>query len=124
MYLGEKIRFERKRRHMMQKELANLLGVKLNCISKWEIGRVVNVPAYRLSALSDVFHVPVSYFVDDDIPVGATTVQHAKSEGAYDDRTLELVKVFSGMTETGQKEALRLVTDLSYVPRFSLAYRA
>lgn len=67
MTTAEKIRYQRKKAGMTQAELGEKLGVRLAAVSKWELGRVYDIPASKLRALSTIFDVPVSYFVDDDV---------------------------------------------------------
>ncbi len=64
MTTGEKIKQLRKRENLTQEALGRLLGVQKNAISKWERGRVENVPADKLRALAKIFDVPTSYLVD------------------------------------------------------------
>lgn len=65
MTLGDKIRLHRKRLGMTQTELGEKLGVKVNAVSKWECGRVEDIPTSKIKALADLFEVPVSYLIDD-----------------------------------------------------------
>lgn len=66
MTTGEKIRMLRKRLKLTQTELGQKLGVKTNAVSKWECGRVYDIPASKIKAMSLLFGVPASYFVDDE----------------------------------------------------------
>lgn len=66
MTTAGKIKMLRKREHMTQTELGEKLGVKKNAVSKWECGRVVDIPASKIRMMSDLFCVPVSYLVDED----------------------------------------------------------
>lgn len=66
MTTAEKIKMLRKREHMTQTELGEKLGVKKNAVSKWECGRVDDIPASKIKMLSVLFSVPVSYLVDED----------------------------------------------------------
>lgn len=68
MTTGNKIRALRKSRKMTQTELGDRLGVKKNAVSKWECGRVDDIPASKIKALAQLFDVPVSYLIDDEEP--------------------------------------------------------
>lgn len=66
MTLGEKIKRYRKSLGMTQTELGERLGVKTNAVSKWECGRVEDIPTSKIKALAGLFNVPVSELIDDE----------------------------------------------------------
>ncbi len=66
MTTGEKIRTLRKQAGMTQTELGDILGVKKNAVSKWECGRVTDIPAGKIKAMGELFRVPPSYLIDND----------------------------------------------------------
>lgn len=66
MTTGEKIRTLRKGLKMTQTELGEKLGVKTNAVSKWECGRVYDIPTSKIKAMAQIFDVPPSYLLDDD----------------------------------------------------------
>ncbi len=65
MKTGERIRYLRKQLDMTQTELGEKLGVKTNAVSKWECGRVEDIPTSKLKAMAALFDVPLSYLIDD-----------------------------------------------------------
>ena len=66
MKIGEKIKYLRKKNGLTQTELGVKLGVKTNAVSKWECGRVEDVPVSKIKAMSVIFDVPPSYLIDDE----------------------------------------------------------
>lgn len=68
MPIGDKIRTLRKAKGLNQTELGDRLGVKTNAVSKWECGRVEDIPMSKVKAMAALFGVPISYLIDDDIP--------------------------------------------------------
>lgn len=66
MKLGDKIRIHRKALGLTQTELGERLGVKVNAVSKWECGRVEDIPTSKIKALSNIFGVSPSYLIDDE----------------------------------------------------------
>lgn len=66
MTTGEKIRQLRKQAGMTQTDLGETLGVKKNAVSKWECGRVTDIPAGKIKAMAELFRVPPSYLIDND----------------------------------------------------------
>ena len=66
MTLGEKIRRYRKGLGLTQTELGERLGVKTNAVSKWECGRVEDIPTSKIKAMAVLFNVPVSELIDDE----------------------------------------------------------
>lgn len=63
--LAEKIRTHRLALGLTQTQLGQRLGVKTNAVSKWECGRVTDIPMSKIRALAALFDVSVSYLVDD-----------------------------------------------------------
>lgn len=66
MTIGDKIRTLRKEKGFNQTELGERLGVKTNAVSKWECGRVEDIPMSKVKMMANLFDVPVSYLIDDD----------------------------------------------------------
>ena len=66
MTVGEKIRTLRKQAKLTQTELGEKLGVKKNAVSKWECGRVEDIPASKIKAMAFLFDVSPSYLIDDE----------------------------------------------------------
>ena len=73
MTVGEKIKKLRKSLDLTQTELGQRVGVQKNAVSKWECGRVEDIPTSTIKQLASLFGVPASYLIDDDstpIPTG------------------------------------------------------
>lgn len=68
MTVGEKIRAERKALGLTQTELGERLGVRKNAVSKWECGRVDDIPGSKIKAMAALFGVSPSYLIDDEAP--------------------------------------------------------
>lgn len=66
MGVGDKIKTLRKAMGLTQTELGEKVGVKKNAVSKWECGRVEDIPTSTLKALATLFNVPTSYLIDDE----------------------------------------------------------
>lgn len=66
MPIGDKIRELRKAHGFNQTELGKRLGVKTNAVSKWECGRVEDIPMSKVKAMAVLFNVPISYLIDDE----------------------------------------------------------
>lgn len=66
MGVGDKIKTLRKSMGLTQTELGERVGVKKNAVSKWECGRVEDIPTSTIKALAALFGVPASYLIDDD----------------------------------------------------------
>lgn len=68
MKVGEKIKALRKSIGLTQTELGQRVGVQKNAVSKWECGRVEDIPTSTIKLLANLFDVPASYLIDDDAP--------------------------------------------------------
>lgn len=72
MDIGQAIRALRQKRNMTQSKLAAHVGMSVNAISSWELGKS-NPPKESVALICDAFHVPVSYLMlstieEKDIP--------------------------------------------------------
>lgn len=65
MTVGEKIKAQRKALGLTQTELGERLGVRKNAVSKWECGRVDDIPGSKIKAMAALFGVSPSYLIDD-----------------------------------------------------------
>lgn len=63
MTLGDKVKTLRKGNKMTQEQLGEHLEMTRSAINKWERNRSV-VPTKKIIALSNLFHVPVSFFFE------------------------------------------------------------
>ena len=61
MTIGDKIKLLRKSAGLTQTELGNRLGVKKNAVSKWECGRVEDIPASKIKAMANNKGVHTEY---------------------------------------------------------------
>lgn len=66
MRVGEKIKSLRKAMGLTQTELGERVGVQKNAVSKWECGRVTEIPTATIRALAALFDVPTSYLIDEE----------------------------------------------------------
>ena len=66
MTIAEKIKALRKQAKLTQTELGEMLGVQKNAVSKWECGRVTDIPAGKIKAMAKIFDVQPSYLIDNE----------------------------------------------------------
>ena len=67
MTIAQKIKALRKQAKLTQTELGDMLGVQKNAVSKWECGRVTDIPAGKIKAMAKIFDVPPSYLIDNEL---------------------------------------------------------
>lgn len=107
MTIGDKIRYQRKRLKLTQTELGEKLGVKTNAVSKWECGRVEDIPTSKIKAMSTLFGVPTSYLIDEE------TSQHEKTRFSvtFTDESFEKIQKYKKQNHitTQSKAVARLV---------------
>ena len=66
MTVGEKIKTLRKQLGLTQTELGEKLGVQKNAVSKWETGRVDDIPGSKIRAMATLFGVSPAHLIDDE----------------------------------------------------------
>lgn len=100
MSVGEKIKYLRESMNLTQTELGDRLGVKKNAVSKWECGRVEDIPTSKIKAMANLFGVKASYLIEDEEPkkeVSDDDIQFALFGGKNEitDKMYEEVKNFA-----------------------------
>lgn len=105
MTLGNKIRMLRKRLGLTQTELGQKLGVKVNAVSKWECGRVEDIPTSKIKALANLFNVPPSYLIDDE------ETQPTETDGLSDTKR-GLIQYAESLTDEQAALALRVLKSI------------
>ena len=105
MTIGEKIKKHRKERRLTQTELGELLGVQKNAVSKWETGRVEDIPTGKVRQMAELFDVPVAYLMQDEMLESAATSDQ--------DRLSEL---FDRLNESGRATLMRFAQYLAAQP--------
>lgn len=88
MTTGDKIKLLRKSKGMTQSELGERLGVKKNAVSKWECGRVEDIPAGKLKMMAEIFEVPTSYLIDDEETIKNSPSTGNDAEAALDEELI------------------------------------
>ena len=125
MTIAQKIKALRKQAKLTQTELGEMLGVQKNAVSKWECGRVTDIPAGKIKAMARIFDVQPSYLIDDeaesaapaaaaqaapqgDVP-GAPSEEEIKfalfgGDGEITDEMYEEVKQFAAFVKARNKK--------------------
>ena len=63
--LGKELRYQRKVNKLSQRDVAKVLGVGANAVSRWEVGD--NTPSiYELIALADFYEISLDELVGRD----------------------------------------------------------
>ena len=90
MTIGDKIKSLRKAHGLTQTELGDKLGVKTNAVSKWECGRVEDIPMSKVRTMASLFNVSISYLIDEEIEITSesaspktTLLRIAARNGSY-----------------------------------------
>ena len=106
MTLGEKIKMHRKQLGLTQTELGERLGVMKNAVSKWECGRVYDIPMSKIKAMAQLFDVQPSYLMDDC--TDQQSEQPAAMDGLSENRR-QLMQIVADMSDQQAEKFLRLV---------------
>lgn len=105
MTTGDKIKLLRKSKGMTQSELGERLGVKKNAVSKWECGRVEDIPAGKIKMMAEIFEVPTSYLIDAEETI-------KKQPAANSDELTETQKYAFDMLKTMDDSEIKLLIDI------------
>lgn len=103
MTVGEKIKEQRKALGLTQTELGEKLGVQKNAVSKWETGRVDDIPGSKIKAMAALFGVTPSYLIDDEAAPSMT----------FDDFTYAMQNETKDLTEMDKQILLSMARQLN-----------
>lgn len=111
MRISDKIKRLRESSGLTQTELGEKLGVKKNAVSKWECGRVEDIPTSKIKAMALLFNVPPSYLIDDD-EREQPTVSDGLSLADVSEEDIKTIKAYLEMPED-QRRALAKILGVS-----------
>lgn len=116
MTIGDKIRTLRKEKGLNQTELGERLGVKTNAVSKWECGRVEDIPMSKVKMMAWLFDVPISFLIDEDTEVTNKEEQPSGVGGlsleGVSQEDIKTIKAYLDMPED-QRRALAKILGVS-----------
>lgn len=99
MTVGDYIKELRVSNGYSQEQLGKLLGVQRAAVQKWECGAVQNLKRETIKKLSEIFNVPASSFIDNELSPKPTDedIKFALFDGADNitDEMYEEVKRFA-----------------------------
>jgi transcriptional regulator with XRE-family HTH domain len=94
VHVGKRIRMRRLLLGMNQETLANALGLTFQQVQKYE-GGANRVSASRLSAMSDILGVPISFFFGDlQLNTSGTPEERESRERIERPETIELIRLY------------------------------
>lgn len=101
MNIGESVKKFRLAHNMEQQELADRLNVSNKTISSWECGRTEPKMGF-VEEMCNIFNCTKSDFLD-----GVLISPHN-----IDSEEMELIRIYRGLNETGQKKIIDYAHDL------------
>ena len=102
MTIGEKIKLHRKAKKLTQTELGEYLGVQKNAVSKWETGRVEDIPTGKIRQMAEIFDVPAAYLMQDELETPAPDSEQAR-----------LARILDLLNDEGRRQLLTFAQYLS-----------
>lgn len=106
MTIGDKIRLHRKALGLTQTELGEKLGVKTNAVSKWECGRVDDIPTSKIKAMAKLFDVQPSYLIDEKQPAPT-------NEGELSEEDKKLLMMIHNLSPENRARIVAIIEALA-----------
>ena len=106
MTIGDKIRLHRKALGLTQTELGEKLGVKTNAVSKWECGRVDDIPTSKIKAMAKLFDVQPSYLIDEKQPAPT-------DEGELGEEDKKLLMMIHNLSPENRERIVAIIEALA-----------
>ena len=115
MTTGERLRFARKGSSLTQEKLAEKLGFKVSEISKYETGKIADIPNETIDKIAGVLNVDTSWLLGYDTPMDPARPKKKKAKAAsqhidLNDEEAALVKCWRMATGNERQ-------DIAYILR-------
>lgn len=104
--IGVRIYDLRKSHGLTLEELGDKLGVQSSAVSKWEKGRVKNIPIEKLREMSVIFGCSTEYLITGEVP------EHREVPD-YVEGTAEVIDLYSRITSEQRKAVLQLLRSFA-----------
>ncbi len=124
--VGRNIKQARKKRHLKQKELAEMIGYTESSISKYEQG-LIEIPNTVIEMIATALHVsPLQLLGSEEWeeafnPKGKLAKESAALdliEEIYGETAIKLLENFMKLNEIGRVKAIGELEDLTEVPKY------
>ncbi len=125
MSIGENIRSRRKELDMTLEDVASLVGLSRQTLSRYETGIIGNIPSDRIEMLAKALRTSPAYLMgwaDDPVPdddsMGVSTdvmviSAHKKKPTAKDDGLSDVERLFLSLPPERREEVLRFMEYLA-----------
>ncbi len=127
MTMGEYIKQLRTERELSQDALGKLVGVNRAAVNKWENGSVENIKRSTIKKLSEVFGVsPCDLMQWDNEPKEEKQIMQEELnpmdviKKQYGQESVELIKLFIQLNETGRAKAIENLSDLVQLEKYTV----
>lgn len=111
--IGQKIKALRRERGFTQAQLGALLGVQKNAVSKWECGRVEDIPGQKIKAMAAIFGVTAAYLVDDQLEDIHLVISD------QDPQISSILKLAQTLNAQGLERLEQYAADLTETPKYA-----
>ena len=115
MKTGEKIKHFRRMKSLTQEELANILGVSVMTIRRFEAGKV-EPKTSMITKIADALSVSASDLLDSEI---YSKVDRAMKIMVDELPQTRLIDAFERLIKTGKETAVQRVQELTEIERYT-----
>jgi transcriptional regulator with XRE-family HTH domain len=111
--MGKKIRIARLNKKLTQKELADMLGVELSCVSRWETKSIIHISPDVLQTMAEILEISPQDFLYAAENCKSREQHSLKTAIPLNDDTLELIELYI-KCDNGQRQYVKqLMKDLT-----------
>ena len=124
MSIGENIRLRRKELDMTLEDVASIVGLSRQTLSRYETGIIGNIPSDRIELLAKALHTSPAYLMgwaDDpaadgdgvDVSTDVMLISQGKKPTVKDDGLSDMERLFLSLTPERREEVLRYMEYLA-----------
>lgn len=106
--MESKIKNRRLELGLTLEEVGNMCGVGKSTVRKWENGMINDIGRSKIVLLANALKVSPMFILDNDVETKT-----------LDKGELNLLGHYNKLNNTGKKEAINRVTELTYIPQYT-----
>lgn len=112
--ISDKLSYLRQRDHLTAEQISQHTDVPLSTLNKLLTGITKNPSIYTMARLAKLFDVPISYFLEEDLPADCNVRMYAASQAVFcaSKREMHIIEQFRALPASDQNTIASLINEM------------
>lgn len=112
--ISAKLSYLRQRDHLTAEQISQHTDVPLSTLNKLLAGITKNPSIYTMARLAKLFDVPISYFLEEDLPADCNVRMYAASRAVFcaSKREMHIIEQFRALPANDQNAVASLINEM------------